>query len=53
MAQPINQQQPQTNQPQQPIGLDVNATRGCHRIPPIRGREPPYHIGYGTRALWQ
>ena len=26
MAQPINQQQPQTNQPQQPIGLDVNAT---------------------------
>ena len=26
MAQPINQQQPQTNQSQQPIGLDVNAT---------------------------
>ena len=26
MAQPINQQQSQTNQPQQPIGLDVNAT---------------------------
>ena len=26
MAQPINQQQPQTNQPQQLIGLDVNAT---------------------------
>ena len=25
MAQPINQQQPQTNQ-SQPIGLDVNAT---------------------------
>lgn len=25
MAEPINQQQPQTNQPQQPIGLDVNA----------------------------
>ena len=26
MAQPVNQQQLQTNQPQQPIGLDVNAT---------------------------
>ena len=26
MAQPVNQQQPQINQPQQPIGLDVNAT---------------------------